>query len=222
MDFKKFQSDAHHLECSDSFALPKTEAEFAGLMADLRLAQAKSLARKANQLEEDHVMLNNCGASTAPNPAGASGPSWPLKLFGRRGPPMDGRSTILAMPSSFNNIWTSPTVPVNEQVDWPTAQEYAEEGDNRTSKGALRALPGPRRNVLDERAVSQFGNTQVQGREIPWKMRQTVGDRWDLHAHERQQEKVIITLDQEIPLGHAPSQIRELIAEMEKQFNLDD
>lgn len=250
LDFKKFQTDMHHLGCSDSFVLPKNEADFAGLMADLRLARAKQLGKMAKKLEEEKAkqlakkkaMPNSYSTEAASGSGGRAGPSTAPKAFGPRGPPTDGLSAVLALPSSFNNIWTSPGVPVGEQADWPTAQEYAQGGDNRIRKGEefRRFLPVPRRNTLDKRLVNEYGQfapiggpgasssaaqppqSQTQGPEVPWKMREVLGERWDLNRHERHEDKHNSTPAEEIALEDAPPQIQDLIAEIDRQFKLDN
>ena len=153
------------------------------------------------------------------------------------------------MPTSFNDIWTSPHLPPEERVDWPTAQQLTLDGDNRIRKGEefRRFLPMPRKNTLDPRLAAKFrrGNGKAvetapgmehqpygvaasadRGRrevdEVPWAMRQIVGERWDLHHYERHEEKYGMEISQYIAHEEAPNQIRRLIAEIDEQLVLEE
>jgi len=255
LDFKKFQSETYHLGCSDSFVLPKTEAEFAGLMADLRLVKARALAVKARKIEEEKAremalhmaVFKGDDDDDASDLSGAPDPTKVIvaRPFGRRGPSTDGLSAVLALPSSFNSIWGSPDIPVGERVDWPTAQEYYQEGDNRIRKGEefRRFLPVPRRNTMDPRAAQNpadfahvvqsakaqtpampctDGEGDTRGPQIPWQMREMVGERWDLNAHRRYDMNYNSIPAEEISLKEAPLQIQELIEDIDKQLQLND
>lgn len=216
-DFKKFLDEMHRLGLADSSALPKTEGEFIGLMVDLSLDRVKGLERvgkaaevrlRAERAARDSYLRGNLGGNGGPPKLrSAPGLSNLPKPFGFRGAPMDGLSAVLALPSIFNNIWPTSGVPVGEQADWPTAQDHKREADlrARNGEGTRHCLPVPRRNTLDERAVTQDGQiapvygrpvrasraaafdaNQVpgypRGAHLPWGLREMLGERWDLNC----------------------------------------
>lgn len=315
------------LGCSESFVLPKNEAEFAGLRADLGIANANRLRRKLTELEREraqrrgHIterLREDEGSDEVEGGAGSVGkgkdvdkaetrteakdkmeaedkmqaedkieaedkeiadadpvidvlPTRPLTTghaslsslnasaaafkpraaikvpevgrsrlevdghvtvrpaFGGK-VTLDGLSPVLALPSSFNPYWTSSGVPFNDFIDWPSKQEYTQEGHDRIHlwERGRRFLPVPRRNTVDDRAWQEAGfpplnqdHDQSQNRKIPWRMRQMVGDRWHLNLLVPIWERQDMNPLEEIMAEDAPSHIRDFVIGTDEQLELD-